>query len=123
MPRRKTAARSRRTKRTGKAQSTQAGGFVREEMRHKKQGKRSSRKPKQAIAIGLSKARRSGADVKPPKKGKASAATRKKAARDYQRGKSASARRSSTAAKRTSATGKKTRTAAKKTTTPRRRAA
>jgi hypothetical protein len=83
---RKTIERARKDKREGKAATTQAGEFVREEMHHAKEGRHSSGNPKQAIAIGLSKARRAGVDLKPPKKGKASAATRKKAQKDYQRG-------------------------------------
>ncbi len=88
MPTKKTLQRARRDAKEGKAPTTQAGEFVREEMEHAKQGRHSTRNPKQAIAIGLSKARRAGVPLKPPKKGKASAATRKKAQRDYQRGQS-----------------------------------
>ncbi len=94
MPERKTIERARKDKREGKAATTQAGEFVREEMHHAKQGRHSSRNPKQAIAIGLSKARRAGVDVKPPKKGKTSEATRKKAQRDYQRGHAKTSHRS-----------------------------
>jgi len=68
MPEKQTKARARKAKREGKAPSTQAGEFVREEMHHKKSGKHRVKNRKQAIAIGLSKARRSGVKV-PRKKG------------------------------------------------------
>lgn len=67
MPEKKTIKRARKAKRQGKAPSTQAGEFVREEMHHIRSGKHGARSTKQAIAIGLSKARRSG--VKVPRKG------------------------------------------------------
>ncbi len=86
MPEKKTIERARKDKQQGKAASTQAGEFVREEMDHIRQGKHGARNSKQAIAIGLSKARRAGVDLPAPKKGKASAATRKKATRDLERG-------------------------------------
>ncbi len=66
MPEKKTMKRARQDKRQGKAASTQAGEFVREEMEHIREGKHGARSTKQAIAIGLSKARRAGAKV-PPK--------------------------------------------------------
>ena len=86
MPDRKTLQRAERDKRQGKSPSTQAGEFVREEMDHIREGKHGARSPQQAIAIGLSKARRAGIDLKPPSRGKASARTRRKAERDYERG-------------------------------------
>jgi hypothetical protein len=70
MPEKETIERARKDKREGKAPSTQAGEFVREEIEHVRQGKHGARSTKQAIAIGLSKARRAG--VKLPAKGKAS---------------------------------------------------
>ena len=76
MPDRKTLARAAQDKRQGKAPSTQAGEFVREEIEHVREGKHGARSARQAIAIGLSKARRAGVDLPPPKKGKASAKTR-----------------------------------------------
>ena len=76
MPERKTLERARRDKREGKAPTTQAGEFVREEIEHIREGKHGARSTKQAIAIGLSKARRAGVKLKPPKKGQASARTR-----------------------------------------------
>lgn len=86
MPDRKTLQRVARDKRAGKSPSTQAGEFVREEMDHIREGKHGARSPQQAIAIGLSKARRAGIELKPPSPEKASAGTRRKAQRDYQRG-------------------------------------
>ena len=90
MPDEKTLERAREDEREGKSASTQAGEFVREEMHHIREGKHGARSPQQAIAIGLSKARRAGVKLTPPRKGRASAGTRKKAARDYQKGRSAS---------------------------------
>jgi hypothetical protein len=92
MPERKTLKRARRAKREGKAPTTQAGEFVREEIEHIREGKHGARSTKQAIAIGLSKARRSGVKLKPPKKGQASARTRKSASRAYRAGQSNAAR-------------------------------
>src|SRR5438105_15509169 len=83
MPEKETIERAREDKREGKAPSTQAGEFVREEIHHIREGKHGARSTKQAIAIGLSKARRAGVDLKPPKKGKTSERTRKSAARAY----------------------------------------
>ncbi len=79
MPEKQTLARARRDRRQGKAASTQAGEFVREEMHHIRQGKHGARSTKQAIAIGLSKARRAGVKLRSPRKGTASARTRKNA--------------------------------------------
>jgi hypothetical protein len=86
MPEKATLNRARADKRSGKAPTTQAGEFVREEMHHIREGKHGARNPKQAIAIGLSKARRAGVKLSPPAKGRASTRTRKKAARDYAKG-------------------------------------
>jgi len=67
MPEKATRERARRDKRQGKAPTTQAGEFVREEMHHIREGKHGARSTKQAIAIGLSKARRAGVKLsKPP---------------------------------------------------------
>ena len=66
MPEKKTIERAKRDKRQGKAPTTQAGEFVREEIHHIREGKHSARSTKQAIAIGLSKARRSGVELPPP---------------------------------------------------------
>ena len=69
MPEKETLERAQEDKREGKAPSTQAGEFVREEIEHVREGKHGARSTKQAIAIGLSKARRAGVKLKPPKKG------------------------------------------------------
>jgi hypothetical protein len=82
MPEKKTLDRARADKRAGKSASTQAGEFVREEMHHVREGKHGARNAQQAIAIGLSKARRAGVDLKAPPKGSASEKTRKKAKRE-----------------------------------------
>jgi hypothetical protein len=79
MPEAKTVRRARNDARAGKKPSTQAGEFVKEEMDHIRAGKHGARSTKQAIAIGLSKARRAGVKLAAPKKGTTSAATRKKA--------------------------------------------
>jgi hypothetical protein len=92
MPEQQTIERAKRDKREGKAPSTQAGEFVREEMDHIREGKHGARSAKQAIAIGLSKARRAGVELPPPGKGRASAKTQKSAERDYERGHGAPAR-------------------------------
>jgi hypothetical protein len=86
MPERATIKRAREDAREGKAPSTQAGEFVREEMEHIREGKHGARSPQQAIAIGLSKARRAGVKLAPPKKGKTSERTRKQAERDLKKG-------------------------------------
>jgi hypothetical protein len=87
--------RAQRARRQGKAPTTQAGEFVREEIEHVRQGKHGARSTKQAIAIGLSKARRAGVTLPPPKRGQTSAATRKRAARDDRRGRAGGPRRPS----------------------------
>src|ERR1700758_2888012 len=78
MPEKETIERAQEDKNEGKAPSTQAGEFVREEMHHIREGKHGARSAKQAIAIGLSKARRAGVKLPPPKRG--SAQTKKSAA-------------------------------------------
>src|SRR5216117_1805487 len=98
MPEKATVARAQADKRAGKSASTQAGEFVREEIHHVREGKHGARSAKQAIAIGLSKARRAGVSLPPPEKGTTSERTRRSAARAYAKGKhgskSASPRRS-----------------------------
>src|SRR5919201_2402013 len=84
MPEKATLERAKQDKRAGKAPTTQAGEFVREETHHVREGKHGARSPKQAIAIGLSKARRAGVDLPPPTKGKKS--TRQSAASAYRAG-------------------------------------
>ncbi|HEY2510953.1 MAG TPA: DUF6496 domain-containing protein [Polyangiaceae bacterium] len=93
MPEKKTMARARRDKEQGKAPSTQAGEFVREEIEHVREGVHGARSTKQAIAIGLSKARRAGVDLPPPEPGKTSEETRRSAERAYAKGHGAAARR------------------------------
>ncbi len=86
MPEKQTIERARKDAREGKAPTTQAGEFVREEIEHIRRGKHGARSTKQAIAIGLSKARRAGIPLKPPKKGTTSAKTRRSARRAYAAG-------------------------------------
>lgn len=86
MPEKTTLERARRDQQEGKAPSTQAGEFVREEIEHIRQGEHGARSTKQAIAIGLSKARRAGVKLRPPAKGKTSERTRKAAQRAYAAG-------------------------------------
>jgi hypothetical protein len=102
MPDKETIKRANRAKREGKAPSTQAGEFVREEMEHIREGKHGARSTKQAIAIGLSKARRAGVKLKAPKAGSTSEKTRKQAKRDSKKSSSAQ----STNPKRSRATTK-----------------
>jgi len=93
MPENATRARAQRARRQGKAPTTQAGEFIREEIEHIREGKHGARSAKQAIAIGLSKARRAGVRLKPPKGVRAE--TRRQAARDARKGRSARATRPS----------------------------
>jgi len=86
MPEKKTINRAKQAKREGKSPGTQAGEFVREEIEHIREGKHGARSAKQAIAIGLSKARRAGVKLRPPKKGEASEKTRKSAKQAYDKG-------------------------------------
>ena len=88
MPEKKTIERARKAARQGKAPTTQAGEFVREEIEHVRAGKHGARSTKQAIAIGLSKARRAGVKLPPPEEGKASDKTRKSAQSAYRQGQS-----------------------------------
>jgi hypothetical protein len=88
MPKEKTLKRAAKDRRQGKSASTQAGEFVREEIEEIRAGKHGARSTKQAIAIGLSKARRAGVKLASPKKGSVSEATRHKAAQDAAKGRS-----------------------------------
>jgi hypothetical protein len=88
MPEQETLEKAREDAAEGKSPSTQAGEFVHEEIEHVKEGKHGARSTKQAIAIGLSKARRAGVPLPPPRGGKAS--TRRKAAQDSRKGRSGS---------------------------------
>jgi uncharacterized protein DUF6496 len=95
MPKKETIERARQDKREGKSPSTQAGEFVKEVIDDIREGKHGARSTKQAIAIGLSKARRAGVKVPPPKKGQVSEETRRKAERDYQKGRQGAAHKPS----------------------------
>jgi hypothetical protein len=94
MPEKKTLARARKDARQGKSPSTQAGEFVHEEIKHVRAGKHGARSAKQAIAIGLSKARRAGVKLPAPKG--TSEKTRRQAARDSARSRSATSKPSAT---------------------------
>lgn len=95
MPEKDAIERAQRDEAQGKAPTTQAGEFVREEIEHVREGKHGARSAKQVVAIGLSKARRAGVKLPPPRKGRTSAQTRAQAARDYRKGQALSRRRSS----------------------------
>lgn len=88
MPEPETVRRAQRDLKEGKSPSTAAGEFVHEEIEHVREGKHGARSPQQAIAIGLSKARRAGVPLPPPKKGKTKESTRKSAEREYKAGQS-----------------------------------
>lgn len=103
MPEKETLERAQRDEAEGKAPSTQAGEFVKEEMDHIREGKHGARSTKQAIAIGLSKARRAGVKLKAPAKGRSSARVRNQAERDLRKGASG---RKKTSTKRSRATEK-----------------
>ena len=100
MPDEETIERAREGEREGKSPSTQAGEFVREEMDHIRKGEHGARSPEQAIAIGLSKARRAGVKLPPPKRSKTR--TKHQARRDLAKGRTA--RRRKPSAKRSRAT-------------------
>src|SRR3954469_17360952 len=86
MPEKTTLKRARADLRAGKSASTAAGEFVHEEMEHIRRGQQGARSPKQAIAIGLSKARRAGVPLKPPGRGRTSERTRHSAEQAYETG-------------------------------------
>jgi hypothetical protein len=86
MPEKRTVEKARKAKRAGKSPSTQAGEFVKAEIDKVRRGQHGARSPKQAIAIGLSEARRAGVNLPPPKKGKTSRRTRKSAEYAYEAG-------------------------------------
>jgi hypothetical protein len=96
MPEKETIDRAKQDLKEGKSPSTAAGEFVREEIEHVREGEHGVRSPQQAIAIGLSQARRAGIPVAPPSPGKAKQSTRAAAKRDLRKGK-AGATESSTA--------------------------
>lgn len=95
MPEKETIERAREDAEEGKAPSTQAGEFVREEMEHIREGKHGAASAKQAIAIGLSKARRAGVKLPPPEKGRTSERTRKQAKRELKKADKSAAKKSS----------------------------
>src|SRR4029450_5142885 len=101
MPEKETIERGHEDAREGKSPSTQAGEVVREEMHHIREGKHGARSTKQAIAIGLSKARRAGVKLRPPKKGTTSRKTRKSAESAYRKGQSSRKKKPSTRRSRT----------------------
>jgi len=96
MPEKETLERAKKDKSEGKAPSTQAGAFVREEIEHVREGRHGARSTKQAIAIGLSKARRAGVKLASPTEATASKKTREQAQRDTRKGKSSSKSKPST---------------------------
>lgn len=87
VPGKATIERAKRDKREGKSASTQAGEFVKEEIEHIREGTHGAKSTQQAIAIGLSKARRAGVKLSPPEKGEAPEKTRRKAKQDIEAGK------------------------------------
>ncbi len=93
MPETRTLKRARAAKRQGKSPGTQAGEFVRESIEHIRKGKHGARSAKQAIAIGLSEARRAGVKLPPPRRGASSERTHRRAARDYRAGQSGRAQK------------------------------
>lgn len=95
MPEKEATERAHEAAREGMAPTTQAGEFVREEMHHVREGKHGARSTKQAIAIGLSKARRAGVKLRAPKKGTTSEKTRRSAKRAYQQGQKSPKKRAS----------------------------
>jgi hypothetical protein len=86
MPDKTTIERARKDRRQGKAPTTQAGEFVREEIDKIRRGEHGARSPEQAIAIGLSKARRAGVPLRPPRKGRVKERTRRSAEYAYEAG-------------------------------------
>jgi hypothetical protein len=95
MPEEKVIERARKDKEEGKSPSTQAGEFIREEIHHVREGKHGARSPQQAIAIGLSKARRFGVALPAPPKDNAAPKIKAQAGRDSQKGKSSPNRKPS----------------------------
>jgi len=127
MPDTKTIERAEKDKREGKSPSTQAGEFVHDEIDKIRKGEHGARSAKQAIAIGLSEARRAGVDLKPPKKGSVPEKSRKSAESAYEKGqrhepvsktrseaREKALKRESTATASHNALSEQTRTAAKK---------
>ncbi|HEX4022730.1 MAG TPA: DUF6496 domain-containing protein [Acidobacteriaceae bacterium] len=100
MPNQSTREQAKEDLREGKSPSTAAGEFVHEEIEHVREGKHGARSPQQAIAIGLSKARRAGVPLPPARKGKVKESTRKSAERDYEKGHAGVAKKPSPRASR-----------------------
>ena len=86
MPEANTVRRAAKQRRRGRSPSTQAGEFIREEVHHVREGRHGARSTKQAIAIGLSKARRAGVELPAPEKGSVPPETRGQALRDSAKG-------------------------------------
>jgi hypothetical protein len=105
MPEERTKRRAQTARAQGKSPTTQAGEFVREEIHHIREGKHGARSTKQAIAIGLSKARKAGVELPPPRPGRASEETRRSAQRDLDRGRGAPPRRAPSARRKRAALG------------------
>jgi hypothetical protein len=116
MPDQKTLERAAKDRRQGKSPSTQAGAFVREEIHHIREGKHGARSTRQAIAIGLSKARRAGVKLAPPKPGTTSAETREQAVKDARKGRS---RKQAVSRKRSRATRRRLEREGKEAASPR----
>src|SRR5438270_2543032 len=95
MPEQEVIDRAKQDAAEGKSPSTQEGEFVREEIEHVREGKHGARSPKQAIAIGLSKARRAGINLPPPKGNQASQKVRRQAQRDLTKGRKRGSRKTS----------------------------
>jgi hypothetical protein len=115
MPEKETLERAREDREEGKSASTQAGEFVREEIHHVREGKHGARSPQQAIAIGLSKARRAGVPLKPPKSSRVSPRTRRQSERDTAKGRR---RRKKAAPKRSRATKSALKRESRRSTSP-----
>jgi hypothetical protein len=102
MPEKATVEKARADLRAGKSPTTAAGEFVREEIEHVREGKHGARSPEQAIAIGLSKARRAGIPLKPVKKGK-----KGKAKKSARRSAPTASRKGSTTSRKRSAASRR----------------
>jgi len=103
MPEKRIVDKARQDLREGKSPSTAAGEFVREEIHHIREGKHGARSPEQAIAIGLTEARRAGIPLKAPNESKSGPGSRKSAERDYAKGQSDPKRHESTSTARSRA--------------------
>jgi hypothetical protein len=95
MPEKQVVDRAKEDLKEGKSPSTAAGEFVHEEIEHVREGKHGARSPQQAIAIGLSKARRAGVPLAPPKRRKVKQSTQKSAERDFRKGQSGTTKKTS----------------------------